>query len=95
MNRANFEHTGYALLMMAIVWALTNNALAGAFAGAFFFIGREHAQAEYRMIQKFYEGKRANMPWWGGFDPRAWDTKSMLDWLLPTVLGFMIAWIAS
>jgi hypothetical protein len=68
---------------------------AGAFAGAFFFIGREHAQAEYRVIQKFYGGKRANMPWWGGFDPKAWDLKSMLDWLLPTVSGFMIAWFAS
>jgi hypothetical protein len=68
---------------------------AGAFAGAFFFIGREYAQAEYRVIQKFYDGKRANMPWWGGFDPKAWNLKSMLDWLLPTVSGFMIAWFAS
>ena len=66
---------------------------AGAIAGAFFFIGREHAQAEYRVIQKFYDGKRVNMPWWGGFDPKAWDTKSMLDWILPTVSGFMIAWL--
>ena len=21
----------------------------------------------------FGHGKRMNMPWWGGFDPRAWD----------------------
>lgn len=68
---------------------------AGAFAGAFFFIGREHAQAEYRNIEHNYERKRANMPWWGGFDPKAWNLKSMLDWILPTITGFAIAILAT
>lgn len=68
---------------------------AGAFAGAFFFIGREHAQAEYRNIEKNYAGKRLNMPWWGGFELKAWDLKSMLDWILPTIIGFVIAILAT
>jgi hypothetical protein len=68
---------------------------AGALLAAGYYLGREMAQAECRIIQKFYEGERANMPWWGGFNPKAWNLKSMLDWLLPTVSGFMIAWIAS
>ena len=77
------EHSAYALLFMAIIGLLTNNWIAGACFGSAFFVGREHAQAEYRVIQKFYEGKRANMPWYGGFEPRGWDLKSVLDFVLP------------
>ncbi len=79
----NFEHPAYALLFMAIVGLLTSNWFAGACFGSAFFVGREHAQAEYRVIQKFYEGKRANMPWYGGVEPRGWDRKSVLDFVLP------------
>lgn len=78
-----FEHSAYALLFMAIVGLLTGNWFAGSCFGSAFFVGREHAQAEYRVIQKFYEGKRANMPWYGGFEPRGWDRKSVLDFVLP------------
>jgi hypothetical protein len=87
----NLEHSAYALLFMAIIGLLTGNWFAGACFGSAFFVGREHAQAEYRVIQKFYEGKRANMPWYGGFEPRGWDIKSMLDWILPTVITMTIA----
>lgn len=85
------EHPAYALLFMAIIGLLTGNWFAGACVGSAFFIGREHAQSEYRVIEHFYEGKRANMPWYGGFEPRGWDMKSMLDWILPTVLTMTIA----
>lgn len=87
------QHPAYALLFMAIIGLLTNNWLAGAMLGVGFFLGREHAQAEYRVIQKFYEGKRANMPWYGGFEPRGWDLKSILDFGLPiaaTAIVFII-----
>lgn len=85
------EHPAYALVFMAIIGLLTGNWFAGACFGSAFFLGREHAQAEYRVIQKFYEGKRANMPWYGGFEPRGWNMKSMLDWILPTVLTIAIS----
>ena len=78
-----FEHSAYALLFMAIIGLLTNNWFAGACFGAAFFVGREHAQAEYRVIEHFYESKRANMPWYGGFEPRGWDRKSVMDFVLP------------
>ena len=51
----------------------TGNWAYGAIAGCTFFIAREHTRAEYRWIEMFGHGKRINMPWWGGFDPRAWD----------------------
>jgi hypothetical protein len=63
------------------------NLIAGAIAGTFFFIGREHTQAEYRWIALFGKGLRANMPWYGGFDPRVWNhLDSWLDWLAPTLV---------
>jgi len=58
---------------------------AGALLAAGFYLGREYAQAEYRVIEKFYDGKRANMPWYGGFERRGWDVKSILDFVLPIV----------
>jgi hypothetical protein len=85
------QHSAYALLFMAIIGLLTGNWFAGACFGSAFFIGREHTQAEYRVIQKYYDGKRANMPWYGAFEPRGWDRKSMLDWVLPTVVTIAIA----
>ena len=47
-----------------------------------FYLGREHAQAEYRYIE-VHGRKRANCPWWCGFMPEAWTLKGLLDWILP------------
>lgn len=63
----------------------------GAAAASAFFIGREITQAEYRNIQSNYGGKRANMPWYGGFEKQAWTTKGLLDWILPTVVVILVA----
>lgn len=86
MNASNFVHAGYTLLMMAIVWALTGNSLAGALLGVGFFAGREHSQAEYRAIKNVYGGKRANLPNdFIGFLPRHWDLDSFLDLAFPII----------
>ncbi|EOK0633339.1 TPA: hypothetical protein ACH9JM_004450 [Escherichia coli] len=57
-----------------------------------FFIAREHTQAEYRWIEMFGHGKRMNMPWWGGFDPRAWDVASLMDFAVP-VVACLLVWL--
>jgi len=62
---------------------------------AAFYVGREHAQAEYRWIAEFGHGKRSNMPWWGGFDYRAWDAVSMLDWLAPALMCSAVYFVIS
>ncbi|MFM1649102.1 hypothetical protein ACJ5N2_14600 [Aeromonas salmonicida] len=66
----------------------------GAALGCLWFIAREHTQAEYRWIELFGHGKRANMPWWGGFDWRVWDVASLLDWLVPVVVCITVYWVA-
>lgn len=41
-----------------------------------FFAGREHAQAEYRWIEKYGGGRRANMKWQNAFEFKVWDFHS-------------------
>ena len=83
-------HIAVALFMQFVLAQLTNVWVGAAFASAF-FIGREITQAEYRNIEHNYGGKRANMPWYGGFEPRAWTIKGLLDWILPSVVVIALA----
>lgn len=91
MNLTPLEHVAEALGIAAVVMVLTYllvdlNVLAGCTAGVSFFIGRELCQAEYRWISTYGAGLRANLPWWGCFDPRVWRSlDSTLDWVAPTV----------
>lgn len=78
----------HALIAIA---AFILHPLAG-LAAAAFFVGREVTQAEYRWIETYGSGKRPNMPWYGGFDPRAWNFKSVTDAALPVAVA-AIAWV--
>jgi hypothetical protein len=84
-------HLAVALLSQLVAGAAFGAWWLAAAAASGFFIGREVSQAEYRNIQQHYEGKRANMPWYGGFEPRAWNRKSLLDWVLPTFAVAVVA----
>jgi len=63
----------------------------GALFASGYYFGREMAQAEYRVIQQYYDDRRSKMPWYGAFEARAWDKKSMLDWVLPATVTIAIA----
>lgn len=76
-------HAVVTAITQLLVGFITGDWLIGAALPLGFYVGREHAQAEYRWIERFGGGLRANMPWWGGFDPKVWTLKSVLDWLLP------------
>lgn len=56
-----------------------------------YYLGREMAQAEYRVINEYYGGERKFMPWWGAFQARAWNRKSVLDWVLPSLAVTLVA----
>ena len=92
MNLTSFEHAAFAVAIQIAIGLLSGDWWAGAAAGAFFFVGREHAQAEYRYISAFGGGRRINMPWWGGFDRRVWTKlDAWLDWLVPCVAVLGVA----
>ena len=82
-------HTLITVALAALAWPFCLHAEVSAMA-AVFYCGREHAQAEYRAIKSFYGGKRANAPWWCGFERRAWDSKSMMDCMGPVVVAVSV-----
>ena len=87
-------HAIIALGFQAAIGIATGNWWIGA-AFALFYAGREHAQAEYRWIENYGNGRRANMPWWGGFDPKVWNLKSITDWILPCLAVITLGMIIS
>lgn len=87
----HLAHPVIALVLQAIIGLVSGDWWVGAAAGSFYFIGREYAQAEYRNIEHYYGGRRANMPYWGGFEPRAWTVKGLLDFILPTICVTLVA----
>lgn len=87
------EHALAALAVQVLVGLLTRNWWAGAALACGYFVGREVAQAEYRWIEHFGHGLRANMPWWGAYDPRVWDNADRLaDWIGPILVTVPLAW---
>lgn len=92
----HLEHTVIALLVQALIGLSTKNWWAGAAIATGYFLGREFAQAEYRWIEQFGSGLRANLPWWGAFDPKVWTTLDQLtDWLGPLISTTCVALLAT
>ena len=86
-------HIALAVLIQLLVVAIWHSWGAGALAGSAWAIARELTQAEYRWIEQFGGGLRANMPWWGGLDPSVWQKLDpWLDWAVPSA---MVIWIAA
>ena len=89
-------HVALAILIQLIVALPLRSWAGGAVAASCWAISRELTQAEYRWIEQFGGGLRANMPWWGGFDLRVWQKGDpWLDWLAPCVVVVAIALAAS
>ena len=94
MDRTILEHTIIALIC-TLIGFLLGNIIAGAAFGAALFIGREHAQAEYRWIDTLGHGRRDLLPWYGGFSLSAWGWSSLFDWLVPAVVVACLAVLVS
>jgi hypothetical protein len=87
-------HAGLAIIIQGYVGLTLGMWGVGGALGCIWFIAREHTQAEYRWIALFGHGKRAAMPWWGGFDWRVWDMASLLDWLVPVLVCIAVYLVA-
>ena len=89
------DHIVVAILIQLLVRIISGSWTAGAAAACAWFMSRELAQAEYRWIEQFGAGLRANMPWWGGFDLRVWEKADpWLDWILPSAVTCAVAIVA-
>lgn len=89
------DHIALAVLIQLAIRSGLKSWSAGAAAAIAWFVSREITQAEYRWIEQYGGGHRANMPWWGGLDPRVWQhADPWLDWIAPTVVVVGIAFAA-
>jgi hypothetical protein len=90
------EHALYAAMFQAVIGLLTGNWWVGGALASSYFFGREVAQAEYRWIELFGEGLRANMPWHAVLEPKVWHNADQIaDWLAPIASTLVIALLAS
>jgi hypothetical protein len=87
----HLAHPVIALVIQVIIGLASGDWWLGAAAGSFYFVGREYAQAEYRNIEHNYGGRRANMPYFGGLEFRAWTLKGVLDFVLPSLAVILVA----
>lgn len=88
MNVSNFEHAIFALAMQISIGLATGNWWAGAAAGAFFFLGREHAQFEKKLTSG---GPVGDLNPFAGFQFWKWNLDSKLDLVLPVVATIAVA----
>ena len=90
------EHIILAIGLQVGTFLALRSWWAGAAVAAAWAISREITQAEYRWIEHFGSGLRANMPWWGGFDPKVWGyVDPWFDWIVPLVTVVFIALVAT
>jgi len=91
-----FDHILLAIALQVGVFLAFRNWWAGASVASAWAISREITQAEYRWIEHFGSGLRANMPWWGGVDPKVWAyADPWFDWIVPSAAVILIAVVAT
>lgn len=89
------DHIVLALVIQLTIRLLLGSWPAGAAAAIAWAVSREITQAEYRWIEHYGAGLRANMPWWGGLDARVWHyADPWLDWIAPTAAVVVVTLIA-
>lgn len=87
MNRTNFEHALFALMMQLPFGLFGEWWMGAAFASAF-LLGREHAQFEKHLT---HGGDVNGLNPLAGFDIGHWSRDSRLDLLCPVLVVFLVA----
>lgn len=90
------QHVALALAIELAVYLPFRSWGGAAAAACAWAISREVTQGEYRWIEQFGGGLRANMPWWGGLDPAVWGKLDpWLDWIAPCAVVIIVATVAN
>ena len=89
---SNLEHLFIAVLVQVLIGKLTGNWWIGAALSSGIFMGREHAQAEYRWIETVGGHRRSNLLPWSVLDIKLWDFHSWFwNLILPIITVVSIA----
>ena len=65
----------------------------GCFAACAVCVEREITQHEYRWIERFGHGKRANMPFFAGLQFWQWNRHSKVETLVACAVSLATAWV--
>ena len=84
MNRTNFEHAGYALLMQMALWPFVGPVAGGLFAIGF-FLGREHSQREEIISPHNRDNPFPAFKIW------EWEQDEQFDFLFPVIAVLSVA----
>ena len=72
----DLKHAAISVAIQLLIGICFGAWIIGGMLPVAFFIGREHAQAEYRWIEKYGQWRRYNLRWYNVFDKRIWDVHS-------------------
>ncbi|SFF78735.1 hypothetical protein SAMN05518801_101524 [Novosphingobium sp. CF614] len=98
-----FAHVPVALGIQLVCWAIghglgaSNKAAIwmGCFAAAAVCIMREITQREYQWIEKFGDGRRANMPDYAGLEVWQWNAHSISETVVAVAASLIVAALVS
>ena len=85
MNQTNFTHAGIAVALCLLVAGLSGNVLAGALFAIGVFVGREHAQREYKI------GNPSKLNGYEALDIWRWNLDAKLDLLFPVIAVSLVS----
>jgi hypothetical protein len=95
LNASNLIHAGAALVAQGVIGLTTDNWWAGAAFGAAFFLGREHAQRQYKLAGWTKGTSIKDLNSWEGFDFFLWKRDALLDLFAPVLVVVGVALLLS
>lgn len=93
--KSGFIHGAYAVAFQLIVALATGSWALGAMGAIMFYLGREHAQREYKIAG--YTKKSLSikdLKPWQAFDMTQWTQDEVMDLLVPTLLVLIVLTIS-
>ena len=85
MNKSNFEHAGYALLIQVLFWLVVGSWWIGAAFAIGFFLGREHSQREEIVSPHNRDNPFPAFKIW------EWEQDEQFDFLFPVIAVLSVA----
>lgn len=99
MNDTNYEHGAFAVIFMILILGIcglfvnisTSVIIFSALLPLAFFLGREHAQYEYKLVRERKLNSVNELSAFEGFAIWNWNLDSLLDFIFPLVANSFIA----
>lgn len=85
MNKSHIEHLVAALIAQAIIWLATGSLWFGFVFVSGLFLGREHAQFEYKI------GDPSKLKWFEALAFWKWSLDAKLDLIIPVGATLLVA----